>query len=226
MKYAALLAFQIGCIEGFCAPFLNLGFDQANTNNIFDVSGGGFAFYGPAAEMLPGWSLRTPVQEVSLIGYNAVTAGLDFASLYDQNVTSLNPAFTFPTDVKYSLGLWPGPDTPYTLSQLGDIPAGARSIRFMNYGGPLELRANNSVVPLVYVGSAVPGNPFNRINVFGDISQFAGQTVALDFTTIRTSVFINGIDSISFSPEAIPEPSTWVLLAVGMLGLLARRKLF
>ena len=61
----------------------------------------------------------------------------------------------------------------------------------------------------------------------GDISAFAGQTVSLEFITLgMRSPFdynLKGIDSISFSPEMIPEPSTWALLGLGGIALLLRR---
>jgi hypothetical protein len=54
------------------AHFQNLGFDEANTNNIGYYLGGGFGFAGPTDEMLPGWRLFNDLGEPTLNRYNAV----------------------------------------------------------------------------------------------------------------------------------------------------------
>jgi len=57
-----------------------------------------------------------------------------------------------------------------------------------------------------------------------DISAFAGQTVDLEFTT-PTSFLFYGLDSISFSPQIIPEPRAQILFGLGGLMLLVILKL-
>jgi len=52
-----------------------------------------------------------------------------------------------------------------------------------------------------------------------DVSAFAGQTVELEFTTPNSFLFY-GLDSISFSPQIIPEPSPRMLFGLGGLILL------
>jgi hypothetical protein len=51
----------------------------------------------------------------------------------------------------------------------------------------------------------------------GDVSAFSGTTVELAFTASSLSDFF--LDSIAFSPIAVPEPSTLSLVALGLLGL-------
>jgi hypothetical protein len=57
-----------------------------------------------------------------------------------------------------------------------------------------------------------------------DISPYAGQTVELKFTTLLIPNYqgLNGLDQISFSEIAIPEPSALALLLSGALILTAR----
>ena len=74
-----------------------------------------------------------------------------------------------------------------------------------------------------------PAPIFNRyipVPAVGDISAFAGQTVELEFITSLAPLGpgdpLHGIDSIFFSPESIPEPSSWVLFALEGIGLFFR----
>ena len=207
--------------EGNSAPFQNLGFDEANTNGV------GVDSFGPATQLLPGWRLSSVIREETLIGYNVSLAGLNFATLYDMSYSRFGTPP--PVEGKYGLGLWPGPasedlDAPYHLSQTGDIPGDAKTIHFTDFAGPFELRVNGELVPLVYyVPPNYPPPLFNRgvpVPVVGDISAFAGKTAELEFTTVAIigpSDALRGIDSIFFSPDLIPEPSTWALC--GLAGL-------
>jgi hypothetical protein len=82
--------------------------------------------------------------------------GLDIAVIYDHQYAE-SPSF--PVDGQYSLGLFPysfsnappGFGGPFSLSQVGDVPADARSIHFLNFGGQFEMRVNDILVPLAYV---------------------------------------------------------------------------
>jgi hypothetical protein len=75
-------------------------------------------------------------------------------------------------------------------------------------------------VPLAYEYEPVPPGTHPdafQSTVAGDISPFTGQTVELKFTatlTDRGAVF-HGLDSIYFSPLAVPEPSGWAFLGFG-----------
>jgi len=203
------------------ATFQNLGFDEATTNNVSfnpEIPGTGV---GPISELLPGWDLFSGTLQLGGLGYNQITAGLNYASVYDTNSQYVH----YPIEGGYSLGLIPGPDfgsgaiLEYTLSQTGEVPPDATSIRFVNSGSPFELRVNGSFVPLAYFSVS----PSTSV-VFGDVSAYSGQEVELQFTTVFAGRYlINVIDSVSFT---IPEPTTWLLFGLGGLGLLARRKIF
>jgi hypothetical protein len=218
-------AFWAQAFLAYSAAFQNLDFDAANTNHVTcQPSDPPLSFcFGPTTELLPGWQLLVAGNPSSSVGLNLVIAGLGASSLY--SVQSGVPAFGI-----YSLGLMPGYDLmtqayrEHSLIQSGVLPADAMSIRFLNYGSPFELRVNNTLVPLLYVNPPMVGDPnFRLYHVAGDISAYAGLDVELKFTTIDTpSVVFNGIDSITFSSEAIPEPGTISLLGAGLLLLLGR----
>ena len=227
MKKIIVLLLLARGLEANCAPFQNLGFDEADTNGVPSNT------FGPAGPMLPGWKLFDEHGETRFIGYNADVIGLNLVVLYDKNY--LNFGGPAPVEGKYALGLWPGPGLEvtefalYHLTQIGEVPADAKTIHFVNFGSGFELLFNGKEVPLIY-DYPPGGRPprFNRdvpIPAVGDISAFAGQTVELEFITLSPfglSDGLYGIESISFSPELIPESSTWALLALGGTCLLFR----
>jgi hypothetical protein len=153
------------------------------------------------------------------MGLNTVSGIGPFATLFDQSSGHS-------VEDRFSLGLFGGLDPatameffPWSITQVGTIPSDAKTLRFLTYAHPLELRVNDILIPLEFDYSRFPStDPIMRAgDAFGDIFAFAGQTVELKFTTPRSA--LHGIDSISFSPETIPEPSSWALLALGGIGL-------
>jgi hypothetical protein len=214
------------CGQPFCgssAAFQNLGFDNANTNNVTCFN---FPFlppicHGPSDELLPGWQLFNGNVEFPFIGFNSQPSGLGVASIY---------AFRPNSEIigLYSLGLFPGNDLmtqlyiPQILVQVGDVPAEAKSIRFFNFGSPFELRVNNNIVPLSNTFPPDPSLP--GANVAGDISAYAGMTVELKFITIKIPLqSVNEIDSIGFSTESVPEPGASLLLGAGLLVIIGTK---
>ena len=165
MNKATVLFLMAAVVGAAAAPFQNLGFDEANTNRFV------IGTYGEVSDILPGWQLSNGIPGPTLVGFKVAPIGLNFATLYDG-------------EGKYALGLYPASDdngnfAAYHLSQTGDVPVDAKTIRFIDSGKPFELRVNGQVLPLVYEyplgyypDRFVSPNP-GLFPVLGDISAFA-----------------------------------------------------
>jgi hypothetical protein len=211
---------------GHAASFQNLNFDSANTNNIFDSSGAGH-YAGLMTELMPGWTLVGGTDVAIFVGFNRSQPGSGYATIISPTYVNAYPVigpYSFAMLPKYDVQ---GTFVPYSLSQSGTMPADAKSIHFLSYGAPVQLGVNGSLVPVAYAQR--PSDPAwnGLIPVFdaaADISPYAGQSVELKFTTLLIPNYqgLNGLDQISFSEIAIPEPSTLALLLSGALILSAR----
>jgi hypothetical protein len=254
MKYWFSLLLNVALCSTACgSPFVNLGFDLANTNNLLaSPPQFGLGTGGTQVDMLLGWRLTGEEHELSWlvalsIGLDVNAAGLGYATLVDGRYGrpgALSAGLVLPFEGRFSLALYPFDFPPvyiaYRLSQSGDVPADARRIQFLNYGEPFELRLNGSLVPLTYDYRLIDiweGRQQLRVaRVTGDVSAYAGSTVLLEFRTLNEfsnvgdppppspgfGALVNGIDSVSF---VVPEPSTWLLLSAGAVGLLAGHRL-
>jgi len=207
-------------VQSHTAPFQNLGFDAAITNNLSSADPPFHDGLGSSIDLLAGWQVFLGTNPVSVVGMNWQYPGFGYASLYNRDV----PAFD-----RFSVGLMPGQDTgsdfidtPFSLVQTGDIPAGAASIHFLSYNHLLELKLNNAALPVSYHYFA-PGPAAPVFEGVADVSAFAGRTVELEFTTPNSFLFY-GLDSISFSSQIIPEPGPQLLFGLGGLMLLAVMK--
>jgi len=130
-----------------------------------------------------------------------------------------------------------GPDTLVSVSQVGTLPVGSQSLVFDSrnpwYGpfgegwpvppGPFQATLNGIILPLVELESDGGAN----VTYGADISGWAGQTVELSIGVLPSTPEWGGftwhgwasLDSIRFSPSAIPEPSAASLFILGLLGL-------
>ena len=80
-----IFVFIAGISKAAVSPFRNLGFDEANTNHVFDLNGDNTYFYGPIGELLPGWQLSSGTNAFApndLIGFNLSLPGSGYATLY------------------------------------------------------------------------------------------------------------------------------------------------
>jgi hypothetical protein len=129
----------------------------------------------------------------------------------------------YPLEGTYSVMLHSatGGTTAY-ISQTGDIPTTARSIRFLGEAGcgPPTLSLNGTVIPtsVLYEGDEL--NPYHgAVEQFtADIRAFTGEkNVTLRFDSTGS----NTLDYIQFSAKVVPEPSMLVLFATGAGAVLA-----
>ncbi len=237
MKRATILLIYSSC--AYCvlsAPFQDLGFDDANTNNLVTTAGPGLGT-GSIGDLLPGWQLHLasgPYTDLLWVNLEAVDLGL--ASLYNRNNFGPAPQNRFPVQGIYSFAMVPGYGplgqvisyNPFILSQTGDVPANSQTLHFRGYGSPFEVRMNDTLLAVSYVqGPPTPDPNMRSSDAVADISAFAGLTVTLKFTTLDTdglTTVVNGLDSIYFSP--VPEPGTVALLSAGLsvLGALGLRR--
>jgi hypothetical protein len=199
------------------APFQNLDFEQANTNNVaFDPQLG--AWVGPIGDLLPGWRVTVsfpPVPPVNLGSTNSLsvipmnsyifsTEGDDVVLTTGDPVQGVVP----PKTGNYSLFLSAGfPNTTITLSQTAEVPPEATELVLngalglaTSIGGPFSVSLGG--VPLHTDGQLHFDGPHYLL------SGFAGETEAL-------AIELNGwqlrLDSLSF----VPEPSTLTLCTLG-----------
>ena len=214
-------------MSGKAQEFQNLDFESALGSPINNVVNG---FYN-----LPGWSVNTVGDQSGAssggVFYNSSildgtdayivpVGGYDVLPGSDGHYGSV-PSFG-PLDGDQSLALYvSGYNAPasISISQTGTIPNAQSSISFLlgffnTYDLPFSqnplsyfsLSINNQNVPLVV--TSVNGQV---LTVAGNISQWAGQTVALsiaDTVAIEQGEAFGVIDDVAFSPVAVPEPTT------------------
>ncbi len=203
--------------------FFNLDFESANV--------GGYATGSsdvPITLALPGWtgtyaSSQFGTNQTLQVGYDAISLGGAVISVVDDNAAQYGFG---PLEGRYSVALFSqGLASPVssTISQAGLVPTGTMSLRVqMSWGG---------AAPVVTLGgqpiTLVPLQTFPNYTLYGgDVSSFSGQTAALSFVEPPPSVGSPGwvvLDGVSFSPEAVPEPSTFALLGLAGLLLALRR---
>jgi PEP-CTERM motif len=189
--------------------FQNLNFEQADP-----ISAGNplEPYLVTAASALPYWTVTFGGVQQTDIFYNDPSAGSPM-------VTLLGPGDVYyngPIDGDYSVLLQGGeePFVPASISQTGLIPAGTQSLLFeaVRLGAPvgqLQVLVGNQSLALTEVGTGP------NYTLYGaSISAWAGQTEELTFSALTSNSGQNNleIDDISFSPNAVPEPSTWALL--------------
>jgi hypothetical protein len=228
---AIVILLVVGTEGAFADDFRNLDFESAviqtappnyvpwDADNPID-----------AAAALPFWTAH----EDSMIA----TAVWGHASALDETSVALVTANDYYSPIQGMYGILlsavANAIPPYfrtsSISQVGYVPLGTRSIHFLLRSPP-----NAGVVkavPAVSInGVTINVLPYSTdgdiITMVGDLSAFAGSTAELSILCAGTpggqpSTMENifELDAITFSQIPLPEPSTLTLLCMGALGLL------
>jgi len=223
--------------QASAAAFQNLDFESAVVGTAAPIT------LLPASQALPGWTSNN--WDSGQVLYDGTAFDSVCTSLHDgRGIGQPQPSRDFhPLQGAYSLMLQDGETAENVnvavdayVCQTGDIPGYARSLMFSTdmayYVDHLQVSLGGTVIPmhLYSVGSVVnhPSGPwFGPVETFiGDISTVAGQQdVELRFTKLvqdPSNPYNHGfadIDAIQFSTIVVPEPSSLVLLAIGILSL-------
>lgn len=199
---ALLILFAFNLRVPAQGTFQNLNFESANVTGVSPGSS------ISAAKAFPGWTTSlSPV-------YDAISIGGPLISVIDRNVGVPGAG---PLQGNFSAFLFGSQGVTATLSQTGSVPNGTQSLLMDVYVfTDFDVTINGQQLNMV------PLSGTSNDRVYGaDISSFAGQTATLSLivppvATPNAAEF----DSITFSPNPIPEPATLSLLlcGAGLLG--------
>ena len=208
--------------------FLNLDFESAqlsatppqNYPNPVSIS-----------SAMPGWSAFLGASVQSQVQYNATTLGDASISILGPNWMTTDPGII---DGNYSVTLQAGVDPQneaisesVSIEQDGTIPLNAESLvlKAWNPYDALSVSFAGNVVQLIPLSSGVApsGQPYTLYGA--NMSTFAGKTGELQFTSVFDQAFPTVVlDDISFSSQAVPEPSPLALTGLGALAFALYRR--
>ncbi len=202
--------------QALASPFRNLDFESA----AITLSGPGLE---DSSSALPNWSNNN--YYAGYVPYDDFSVGSVAVSVIDRLCAGAQVL-----QGSYSVVLQPGldheqQDAAAYISQTGDVPSWARSLRFdlLNSAarGDLTVSLNGVTVFTTHAAYPTPAATYAC-----DVSGFAGQANV----EMRFSAWPDGgggeVDAIQFSTIVVPEPSALALLAVALLSLAGYRGRF
>jgi hypothetical protein len=202
-----------GCVHGSAQSFRNLDFEAAGSQTI------------PANAVWLSWSLaatgwqHAPGADTFFVYHNPPATNLTQAySLVDSSSSQWKPlAGNFSLALSsgyYSLAQPNANWVPAEVSQSGVVPNDAVSFRLLAEGD-FQVYINSTRIEMSNLG----GNLFG-----GDVTSFAGQLVNLEIVSASTRLHDPVlIDNLSFSTQAVPEPSILAVLGLGLAAMFAGR---
>ena len=181
-------------------------------------------FYPSAA--LPGWTGYVGANPLDAVLYNGTYISSSGMAILGSDYVGGFPGRAL--DGRFSLLLEAGAylDHPapadVSLSQNGLVPDDARSLRFVarsTVGASFAVSLGGVNLSLISFPAAT-----NSTRIYAaDVSTFAGSAAPLKFTVFSPGLSdppgMLLLDSIEFSPTAVPEPSTWALISLGGIAL-------
>jgi len=226
-----IILFAIITMSRACSgqnAFVNLDFESANPVSAHDPT---YPSAVTSASALPGWNVYCGGVLQTAVFQNNASAGSATADLFGPTQPPLTARFGGPGIINgnYTVVLQAGYEPSLGklvdtyLEQTGLIPAADMSLEFKAWKTAFTTFAvsfNGSDLPLIDLG---PGANYELYGV--DISAFSGQSGALEFTALQTGglTFLE-LDDITFSTQAVAEPSPLMLAGFGGLMFLLRRR--
>ena len=216
----------VGMDNARAEAFRNLDFESA-------VIGTPVNYEVPASQALPSWTCNS--WDPGYVAYGTIALDAPCISIHDGHSGYLGD-FN-PLQGQYSIMLQDGADAfghtfDAWISQTGDVPINAKSLMFESdistYVNELQVSINAVVIPFaLYSVDGTVNSSFGPVKTYiCDISSFAGETDAvLEFDKLvhdTTHPYNHGmvdLDAIRFSSIVAPEPSSLVLLVIGILSL-------
>jgi len=202
------------------STFQNLDFEQANPINVGTPLQ---PFFVTSASALPYWTVTIGGVLQTTITENAPSTGTPWVMLVGPSGAG-GGSGSVAIDGDYSVLLQSSYFSSLpSISQTGTIPVGTQSLLFEAEPGlgTLDVFIGTQIVSFSAIGSEA-----NYTLYAAGISAWAGDTEQLTFTALESDSGMNNweIDDISFSPNAVPEPSPPALTGIGgMLFALWRR---
>jgi hypothetical protein len=215
--------------ESFCGEFINLDFQSPHYSAVVAALPSGPI---AVADAIPGWTVYTSDHPVAEMLYNGVCLTCPAATLGGPERPP-RPGDSFNFEI--SSGVIPTDPTftpvSESVAQVGDIPKDTKSLHFIALVAPdaayLHTYLDGNEIQTVVLGR----EGLQEVTIGADLSGWGGRHAELRFTIEPNPIAIAGRSSVDlgeihFSPDpltVVPEPESWVLLAVGLGALFCSR---
>lgn len=203
------------CYSGHAqGTFQNLNFESASIVPVSNSAHYPYEVYTSSA--VPGWTVYREQSQQNTMIHNTQSLSGSSISIYDTASREHQPIAG-----NYSVYLLGSASSmapiSVSIAQSGNIASDVQSLRFRAWGSNFDVRLNGQSLALVPLSSS------DNHTVYGaDISSFAGTFGELRFTAQHAGSVL--LDSINFSPVAVPEPNILTVATAGIgLLLLVRR---
>jgi hypothetical protein len=214
----------IGERKGYGQGFVNLNFESAT---LIPITGDAYSRV-QFDQAFPGWTGDCGgIQQAGALHDSLFLDSSGIGILDDQTQAGIKPVQgNYTAALEAGLQLFSGGQADTTLSQSGVVPASAQSLVFKAVfagTGNFTVLLGGETLSLTPVFSGP-----NYTLYAADIHGWAEKEATLSFTVFAQRPYDSPVtlflDSITFSTQSIPEPSTWALLALGLSGLVGWRR--